>query len=68
MEGLCENLDAKEGQKDIYNCSSHISGSNGHMINTYNKECNGRSNNKYKTIMERWGQYFKWLMNDEKPR
>ena len=45
----------------LQNCSCLRSSSKGYRTDEYNQEVLMN----YEEIRERWGQYFKWLMNDE---
>ena len=69
IDGLYDNMETSEGQKDVYRIAAarDRSGKDIGQIRTIKSET-GEVLMKDEYIRERWGQYFSWLMNEENPR
>ena len=69
IDGLYENMETSEGQKDVYRIAAarDREGKDIGQIRTI-KSATGEVLMKDEYIRERWGQYFSWLMNEENPR
>ena len=69
IEELYANLETSEGQKDIYRIAAarDRAGKDIGQMRTI-KNATGDVLMRDEDILERWGQYFSWLMNEENPR
>ena len=69
IDGLYDNMETSEGQKDVYRIAAarDKTGKDIGQIRTI-KSATGEVIMKVEYIIERWGQYFSWLMNEENQR
>ena len=67
--GYNDDMETSEGQKDVYRIAAarDSAGKDIVQIRTI-KSATGEVLMKDEYIIERWGQYFSWLMNEENPR
>ena len=69
IEGLYDQLETVEGQQDIYRIAAARDRSGKDICQIRNvKSATGEVSKKDDEIKERWGQYFKLLMNKENQR
>ena len=69
IDGLYDNMETSEGQKDVYRIAAarDRAGKDIGQIRTI-KSATGEVLMKDEYTRERWGQYFSWLINEENPR